>query len=64
MAGNAPIVGGDNAPIVCGGNGWFLFCDVVRSVLSSFAIISLRKRELVALNGNREITDTCKVISA
>ena len=28
---------------------WPLFCCVVLSVLSSFAIISLRKRELVAL---------------
>ena len=28
---------------------WFLFCDAFLSVLSSFAIISLRKRELAAL---------------
>ena len=28
---------------------WSLFCGVVRSVLSSFIIIFLRKRELIAL---------------
>ena len=31
---------------------WCLFCNEVHSVLSSFAIISLRKRELVALHFN------------
>ena len=28
---------------------WFLFCNAALSVLSSFAIISLRWRELIAL---------------
>ena len=41
------------APIVCGGLWgfcvWSLFYYAVLSVLSSFAIILLRKRELVAL---------------
>ena len=39
------------ALIVCGSFmvEWSLFCYVVRSVHSSFANISLRKRELVAL---------------
>ena len=37
------------APIVCEGCVWSLFCCAVLSILSSFSIISLRKRELVAL---------------
>ena len=41
-------------PIICGGGGAvsarYLFCFTVLCVLSSFAIFSLGKRELVALN--------------
>ena len=37
------------APIDVGVCIWSLFCCVVLGVLSSFAIILLRKRELVAL---------------
>ena len=37
------------SPFVCVGFGLDLFCYAVLCVLSSFAIISLGKRELVAL---------------
>ena len=37
------------APLVCLVRILSLFCNAVLSVLSSFAIISLRKRELAAL---------------
>ena len=45
-----------------GGGGWSLFCNAVLSVLSSFAIISPRKKELVTaklvLNGHSKIDKT------
>ena len=34
---------------VCGGVVWFIFCNIVLSVPSRFAKVSLRKKELVAL---------------
>ena len=37
---------GPSGPLVCV---WSVFCYEVLSVLSSFTIVSLRKRELVAL---------------
>ena len=36
-------------PIVCGGSMFVCFCYALLSVLSSFVIILMRKRELVAL---------------
>ena len=40
------------ASFVCGGGAWSLFCCAVFSVLSRFVVISLRKRELLALLSN------------
>ena len=36
-------------PLFVGLTCWVLFCNAVLGILSSFAILSLRKRELVAL---------------
>ena len=40
------------ASFVCGGGVWSLFCCAVFSALSRFVVISLRKRELLALLSN------------